>query len=111
MRAYTLALAISLPITLVHAASARAQTFGDFDCTVDCSGHAAGYKWANQHGINNEEDCPDGNSQSFHEGCISYTRDPNQALDQDEHDDTVGMPQYQPNGDDDDDNDSDDDDK
>jgi hypothetical protein len=107
MRVYTLALAISLPITLAHTVSARAQTFGDFDCTVDCSGHAAGYKWADQHRINDEENCPDGNSQSFHEGCIAYTRDPNQTLDQDEPGDTVGMPQDQPDGDDDDNDDDD----
>jgi hypothetical protein len=67
------------------ATSAFAQTFGGFDCTVDCSGHSAGYKWAEKKGITDEDDCPYGNSQSFHEGCIAYTQD--QALDPDRDDD------------------------
>jgi hypothetical protein len=105
VHAYSLALAILLPITLAHTASAQAQTFGDFDCTVDCSGHEAGYNWADPHGIDNEEDCPDGNSQSFHEGCIAYTRDSNQGADEDDQGNTVGMPQERPDGDDNDDDD------
>ena len=108
MRAYSLALAVLLPVTLAHTASAQAQTFGDFDCTVDCSGHEAGYNWADQHGIDDEKNCPDGNSQSFHEGCIAYTRDSNQGADEDVQSNTVGMPQQRPDGDDDDNDDDDD---
>jgi hypothetical protein len=37
-------------------------------CTVDCSGHAAGYQWAETQGITDHDDCG-GNSESFIEGC------------------------------------------
>ncbi len=76
MRACTLAFAISATITFAQAGYAQDRTFGDFDCTDDCSGHSAGYKWAERHSIEDEGNCPYGNSQSFHEGCIAYTRDP-----------------------------------
>lgn len=46
---------------------------GDADCTVDCSGHEAGWKWAKEHDITNDDDCG-GNSQSFIEGCQAYAR-------------------------------------
>jgi hypothetical protein len=69
---------------------------------VDCSGHAAGYKWADDHSITDELDCPDGNSQSFQEGCVAYTQD-NMRSDPDEDDD--GKPAGAGSDDDDDDND------
>jgi hypothetical protein len=40
-------------------------------CTIDCSGHEAGYAWAEDNGIDDPDDC-DGNSESFIEGCKSY---------------------------------------
>lgn len=43
-------------------------------CTVDCSGHEAGYEWAEEKGISDPYDC-DGNSQSFIEGCESYAEE------------------------------------
>jgi hypothetical protein len=87
---------------LMSQAAAQDRTYGDFDCTVDCSGHAAGYKWADDHSITDELDCPDGNSQSFHEGCVAYTQD-NMRSDPDEDDD--GKPAGAGSDDDDDDND------
>src|SRR3989344_3121695 len=48
--------------------------FGGYECTVDCSGHEAGYNWAELHDIDNYDDC-EGNSQSFIEGCYSYVED------------------------------------
>lgn len=42
-------------------------------CTEDCSGHEAGYEWADENGINDESDC-DGTSNSFNEGCAAYVR-------------------------------------
>lgn len=42
--------------------------FYGYKCTDDCSGHYAGYEWAEQNNINSEDDCV-GNSQSFIEGC------------------------------------------
>lgn len=41
------------------------------NCTDDCSGHKAGYEWAEENSISNESDC-NGNSDSFNEGCINY---------------------------------------
>lgn len=39
------------------------------NCTGDCSGHKAGYEWAEENGISSESDC-DGNSDSFNEGVM-----------------------------------------
>jgi hypothetical protein len=44
-------------------------TWRGYPCTKDCSGHAAGDNWAEEHGIENPEDCPTGSSNSFWEGC------------------------------------------
>ena len=46
-------------------------TFHGYDCTDDCSGHQAGYDWAEQHGITDPDQCG-GNSESFIEGCKAY---------------------------------------
>lgn len=43
-------------------------------CTDDCSGHDAGYKWAEEHDITDADDCS-GNSQSFVEGCEERVED------------------------------------
>lgn len=42
-----------------------------YPCTVDCSGHKAGYQWAMKNDVDDPDDC-DGNSNSFIEGCRSY---------------------------------------
>jgi hypothetical protein len=70
-------------------ASAFARTFGGFECTDDCTGHAAGYKWAEEHNIDDEETCPAGNSWSFHEGCIVYVREPTRGADDDDDGDAI----------------------
>lgn len=46
-------------------------TFMGYPCTKDCSGHSAGYDWANRMDIQRAEDCPYGSSNSFWEGCKS----------------------------------------
>ena len=61
-----------------------AVTFGDRECVDDCSGHAAGYDWAEKHGISDPSDCPQGNSDSFHEGCIVRTEDPMRGSEEDD---------------------------
>jgi hypothetical protein len=48
-----------------------ADTFHGYECTDDCSGHEAGYQWAEDNGIVDENDCG-GNSNSFVEGCYAY---------------------------------------
>lgn len=50
------------------------QTFGDYECTEDCSGHEAGYQWAEGNGVEDVDDCG-GNSDSFIEGCYSYVEE------------------------------------
>jgi hypothetical protein len=85
-----LTLALTITVAIASPAPAQDRTFGGYDCTADCSSHSAGYKWAERRDITDEDDCPDGNSQSFHEGCVAYTQgqvaDPNK----DDDDDTVG---------------------
>lgn len=49
-------------------------TFQDYDCTEDCSGHEAGYAWAEENYITDPNNCG-GNSQSFIEGCIAYAEE------------------------------------
>jgi hypothetical protein len=44
---------------------------GSYGCTVDCSGHDAGYRWAEENDIDDPDDC-DGYSLSFIEGCKEY---------------------------------------
>ncbi len=48
--------------------------FNGYTCTVDCSGHEAGYNWAEEKGIDDTSDCG-GNSNSFIEGCESYVEE------------------------------------
>lgn len=49
-------------------------TFDGVGCTVDCGGHEAGYAWAEEHGIDDPDQCG-GNSWSFIEGCQSYAEE------------------------------------
>lgn len=58
-------------------------TFHGYVCTQDCSGHEAGYQWAEDHDIDDPEDCG-GNSESFIEGCRAYAEE--QGNDTDEAD-------------------------
>lgn len=59
---------------LVPIRSASAQDFHGYDCTEDCSGHEAGYAWAEARGIDDADDCG-GKSRSFYEGCLAFVRD------------------------------------
>lgn len=43
-------------------------------CTSDCSGHEAGYAWAEDRGITDPDECS-GNSNSFIEGCEAYANE------------------------------------
>ena len=52
------------------------QYFKGYECSEDCSGHEAGYSWAEERGIRSEEECT-GNSQSFIEGCYAYVEESN----------------------------------
>jgi hypothetical protein len=60
-------LASSVPVS-------NSPTFYGDPCTYDCSGHDAGYEWAEDNEIEDPDDCG-GNSQSFIEGCESYAEE------------------------------------
>lgn len=48
-----------------------AQASATDGCTEDCSGHDAGYQWAQDNGIDDPDDCSE-KRWSFEEGCRSY---------------------------------------
>lgn len=60
-------------------------TRDNWECTEDCSGHEAGYEWAEDKGISDPYDCG-GKSQSFIEGCEAYANEQMQNQDE-EYDD------------------------
>lgn len=70
------------PPTQRYLASPPLQFHG-YSCTDDCSGHEAGYEWAEENGIDDPDDCG-GNSDSFIEGCQAYADE--QVVDNEEDD-------------------------
>jgi hypothetical protein len=94
---WPLGLAAVATILVMTTAAAPAQTFHGYLCTEDCSGHEAGYGWAEQNDIEDPSDCR-GNSNSFIEGCQAYAT---------EHED--GLQEEQTNPDDEDETDPDED--
>jgi hypothetical protein len=52
----------------------QAQTFNAYECTQDCSGHEAGYVWAEENDIDDADDCSTA-SNSFDEGCQSFVEE------------------------------------
>lgn len=70
IRAAALAAITAIAISV----AARAQSFRGYPCTVDCSGHNAGYDWAEENDISDASDC-NGNSASFNEGCEAYVEE------------------------------------
>jgi hypothetical protein len=48
--------------------------FHGYICTDDCSGHEAGYAWAENNDVTDAGDCG-GNSNSFYEGCVAYAEE------------------------------------
>lgn len=59
--------------------------FNGYPCTSDCSGHEAGYEWAEDKGITDSSDCG-GNSNSFIEGCEAYAEEQEEAEEPEEDD-------------------------
>jgi len=62
---------MALLVSILSSAMASAATFDGNQCLSDCSGHQAGYDWAEQNDIDDENSCSTP-SQSFNEGCQSY---------------------------------------
>jgi hypothetical protein len=63
-------------------AMAPGQTFGGgYKCTIDCSGHRAGYEWAEHKQITDAALCEEilihaPKRTSFYEGCLTYVKSP-----------------------------------
>jgi hypothetical protein len=70
-------------ILLTLAGPATAETYNGYECTDDCSGHEAGYEWAEQNDIDDDTDCSTA-SESFNEGCSSYVEE-NEEEDEDDY--------------------------
>jgi|GEM_PF-4538724 len=45
---------------------------GGYDCSDDCSGHLAGWRWAAEQRVTEEHQCGGSRSESFSEGCHLY---------------------------------------
>ena len=67
--------------------SSHAEDFKGYPCTEDCSGHEAGYEWAERNDIDDEFDCG-GNSNSCIEGCQAFVeeQEENKRLDDGDRD-------------------------
>lgn len=50
------------------------ESTGFSSCTSDCSGHQAGFDWAQEKDLTDESECG-GDSQSFIEGCEQFVQD------------------------------------
>ena len=76
--------------TLRQADEAPRQ-FDGYACREDCSGHEAGYRWAEEHDITDVEDCEaageHSNSPSFAEGCESYVNGEGDPQESDDNED------------------------
>lgn len=44
------------------------------ECTSDCSGHDAGYQWAEENDISDTDSCST-QSDSFNEGCVAFVEE------------------------------------
>ncbi|MCI4567202.1 hypothetical protein [Lysobacter sp. CFH 32150] len=53
---------------------------GNYVCTEDCSGHEAGFAWAQENDVADASDCG-GNSQSFVEGCEAFAQERQEQAD------------------------------
>ena len=60
--------------TTVESDTEYSDSWGTGDCTSDCSGHEAGYDWADENGVCDEY-FEGGNSDSFNEGVQAYAMD------------------------------------
>ena len=81
---------VSLTLSISAISHAEARTFGGHECTDNCSGHAAGYRWAEEQDISNVNDCPlNGNATSFYEGCLVYVDDPDRGANEDDDGDPI----------------------
>ncbi|GEM_PF-5115479 len=52
-------------------ADTNVRKFGSFKCMDDCSGHIAGYRWAQKNNVRHIKEC-NGKNRSFNEGCTLF---------------------------------------
>lgn len=74
MKLLTFQLALLLLSIFTHHKIVFAEDFMGYPCTENCSGHEAGYEWAQENGIIDPDVC-DGHSDSFIEGCQAYAEE------------------------------------
>lgn len=56
------------------------ENSGNYVCTDDCSGHEAGFEWAQENDVQDAGEC-DGYSMSFIEGCETFARERQEQVD------------------------------
>jgi hypothetical protein len=92
-RMFALLLGVAVP-TIGTVEACRARTFGDYECTLDCSGHKAGYEWAEARDITEKAACEAilrrwPRRVSFYEGCLVYVEDPARGSEEDDDGDEI----------------------
>lgn len=75
--------AVILLVSMQELANADAATFDGNPCLGDCSGHQAGYDWAEQNDVDDESSCSTP-SASFNQGCESYVEESAASLSEDD---------------------------
>ena len=78
-------LAMTLLVSVLGSTAATAATFDGYQCKGDCSGHQAGYDWAEQNDIDDESSCSTP-SASFNQGCESYVEENTASVSDNEED-------------------------
>ncbi|MCD7037025.1 hypothetical protein LRQ11_03770 [Pseudomonas sp. MAFF 311095] len=77
--------AVMLLVSMQGITTADAVTFDGNPCLGDCSGHQAGYDWAEQNDVDDESSCSTP-SASFNQGCESYVEENAASVSDDEED-------------------------
>jgi hypothetical protein len=68
------AILTSILLGACHRPQSYVEAEGDAECKGSCSGHEAGWRWAQHRQISDPAQCR-GRSESFVEGCEAYARD------------------------------------
>jgi len=81
--------ALLLGFLRFSSAIADERFFGGYLCSLDCSGHKAGYDWAESRSVRSIAQCESilrryPNRLSFYEGCLVYVEDPDRGSDEDD---------------------------
>lgn len=87
--------ALTVAVFLIGAVTtAGSREFGGYECTDDCSGHKAGYEWAQARGLKSATACETllmrwPNRNSFYEGCLTYLAEPYRGAEEDDDGDDI----------------------